>query len=1199
LNPNIGFEGTLVTASVKVFNDGPAAASNFTIGASWKPAEDPGVAPIPLTGYTVDGILASGASTILTWSIQVPSNALPGLYAITVCVDPENRIFERSETNNCNSNLLFRVEGRRDYEITDIVPASPTVFPGQQSSLTFTARNNGFRFDAGTNAHAVWSDDDRITALDPELSMTDFGHLFPNETASTWTVALSMPVPFSALPGVHYVGVCADWFERVEETDETNNCRLVPITVVDKPPSNSFPVVERVAMDAVTGLPGDHVRLTFRVANPGNLETLPFELRIFVMANAPVLCGAGCTKEQVLARTEQGIPARGSRLYSAVSVEIPQWAVPIKDYFVAVYATSQVRETLTFSESIGLGAFRSSSLPLAENLVVDPFGPSLPTVSPGLSISVFASIRSHGTGFFYQSTRTSIRWSRDNVLDASDPEVAGAVMTETLDTFLDRGRIVSLRVPANAAPGTNYVFTCLDSTDFVFETDEANCFSAPVTVQPALSGYKDLVVEGLALSGGPAVQVTFSVRNTGTSPISVSQPWYNYIRWSTDSRIDSNDPQLAMFSMDSLGAGAARTFTKSVQVPQGVNAGTYFIGICADAFPTFNSVGELDEANNCSSIPFNLSSSVHADLSVSNVSTQTATVRPGGPVWVSFTVANSGNVEAASFLNSITWNPNGIASPDSLWFRQFGWGGLAENSTLDVGPIRVDVPANAAVGTYLVGVCLDSEQRIVEADEGNNCGYVPIHVEGTVGPGQWLRMSMPAWGSAVTSTGGDGVALTSGFAHVELHTGTMAYGAAVLSVRSNGITVSEAGIPSSPPAKGVSLFVELQRAFGVDINTGVAIANPGPLRANMNVSLRGPDGTLLVSGAMSLESLGHVARFVSDLANLIPGFVIPAGFSVGSLEIASDQPVSVMALKLLWNQRGETVMTSIPVVNISRPPVSEPVSIPLFADGGGFTTTLVLKNMSSVPQLGQLHFRGRDGSSTSVQLTNGQSGGLIPYVIPGNGIGLFMTDGAPGQTRIGSVESVPTGGAMLPEVIATYRLTQNGVIVSESSVPATPKSTAFRLFADVSGGHDTGIAISNPWDFPVTVTERLNSLSNQSIAQTTFTLPARGMISRFVTDTFTSVPSSFRGQVTVDSSYPLHVLNIRGFRNERGEFLMATLPAVDSWAPAPPELVFPQIVDGGGWKTEIILINADRYTESSSIIRLVPDTGTTFSLPLQ
>jgi hypothetical protein len=42
--------------------------------------------------------------------------------------------------------------------------------------------------------------------------------------------------------------------------------------------------------------------------------------------------------------------------------------------------------------------------------------------------------------------------------------------------------------------------------------------------------------------------------------------------------------------------------------------------------------------------------------------------------------------------------------------------------------------------------------------------------------------------------------------------------------------------------------------------------------------------------------------------------------------------------------------------------------------------------------------------------------------------------------------------------------------------------------------------------------------------------------------------------------------------NERGDFLMTTFPIADMDQAAPSPIVFPQVVDGGGYITEFILI---------------------------
>ena len=48
----------------------------------------------------------------------------------------------------------------------------------------------------------------------------------------------------------------------------------------------------------------------------------------------------------------------------------------------------------------------------------------------------------------------------------------------------------------------------------------------------------------------------------------------------------------------------------------------------------------------------------------------------------------------------------------------------------------------------------------------------------------------------------------------------------------------------------------------------------------------------------------------------------------------------------------------------------------------------------------------------------------------------------------------------------------------------------------------------------------------------------------------------------------------RGLTNERSEFLMSTLPVIDTTAPPRNGTgVVPHFADGGGWVTQILLVN--------------------------
>jgi len=55
---------------------------------------------------------------------------------------------------------------------------------------------------------------------------------------------------------------------------------------------------------------------------------------------------------------------------------------------------------------------------------------------------------------------------------------------------------------------------------------------------------------------------------------------------------------------------------------------------------------------------------------------------------------------------------------------------------------------------------------------------------------------------------------------------------------------------------------------------------------------------------------------------------------------------------------------------------------------------------------------------------------------------------------------------------------------------------------------------------------------------------------------------------------PVGVIAPRGLTNERSEFLMSTLPVIDTTAPpGSGTVVVPHFADGGGWVTQILLVN--------------------------
>jgi hypothetical protein len=77
------------------------------------------------------------------------------------------------------------------------------------------------------------------------------------------------------------------------------------------------------------------------------------------------------------------------------------------------------------------------------------------------------------------------------------------------------------------------------------------------------------------------------------------------------------------------------------------------------------------------------------------------------------------------------------------------------------------------------------------------------------------------------------------------------------------------------------------------------------------------------------------------------------------------------------------------------------------------------------------------------------------------------------------------------------------------------------------------------------------------------------------------LPDGFRGVLDISSATPFAALTTRSLINERYDFLMTTFPIADANQAAPSPVVFPQVVDGGGYVTEFILIGAGEAVKTT------------------
>jgi hypothetical protein len=466
-----------------------------------------------------------------------------------------------------------------------------------------------------------------------------------------------------------------------------------------------------------------------------------------------------------------------------------------------------------------------------------------------------------------------------------------------------------------------------------------------------------------------------------------------------------------------------------------------------------------------------------------------------------------------------------------------------------------------------------------------------------------MEITLKGAGAATSVTSGSVGATQAGYAAVSVDAGSTPYATALLSYRHNGATVSEVGVPASPPTSSARFFVDYRTEStpagsdtNVDIDTGFAAVNCGNGPASVSFILRDPEGQVISRGTGSLDKDAHMAAYFNQLPEIAPGFSIdpsfPSSTHFGTLELSSDQPISLLALRLTTNQRGEMLMTSTPVADLARSSTTGPIYFPQLADGAGYSTVIGLLNTSGAIETGTLHLFADDGSPLPVRQLNGSSASTFAYSIPPGGVYVLQTEASSRDVQTGWAVLFPDGGTIAPVAAGVLQFSRDGILITETGIPSVSPTTHARMFLDTSGGHNTGVAIGNPGNAPLSLSLQVFQMDGTTLAGAAngpITLEANAHTASFVDQLIPGLPSGFRGVLDIKGESPFAATTYRSLLNERGEILLSALPVADLNQPPPSPILFPQVADGDGFSTQFILLNG--LSPSSTTLSFYSETG--------
>jgi len=456
-------------------------------------------------------------------------------------------------------------------------------------------------------------------------------------------------------------------------------------------------------------------------------------------------------------------------------------------------------------------------------------------------------------------------------------------------------------------------------------------------------------------------------------------------------------------------------------------------------------------------------------------------------------------------------------------------------------------------------------------------------------------------GELSTNTLGNSAVMVSGYGQIEPGPGsTTPSGVAIYAYRPGNYLVSEVGVPATTTLTAGRIYAEINGS----VNTGLAIVNPNNQTAIINFFYTDAAGNDLGLGATTLSSHNQIAQFLN-----VPPFKTFTGDTFqGTFSFTSNMPVAAVALRGFVNERGDFLMSTLPVIDASAGLNTSVAAVPHFADGDGWTTQVLLVNPTSNTATGTIEFRDDSGALVNVPIT-GQN--TNAYSIPARSSQKLVTAGTASVATTGSVRITPENGGPAPVPLVVFSYKPEAIIVSEAGVP-TASGTAFRMYAESSGipserdNIQTGIAVTNNGSSAISITfELFNSDGSTSGLPTpvTTTLQPLGHVTNFLANIFAgqSFPNPFRGVLRISTPSPsgVSVAGLRTHYNELLDFLITTIPAMSESAPLSSSLrFFPQWADGGGYTTKFILFSGAPGQSGTGTLTFFSQSGQPLSLIL-
>src|SRR6266568_4257169 len=570
---------------------------------------------------------------------------------------------------------------------------------------------------AGASVSKVYlSTDNVITTSDTLLGSTSDGSLtngfyFPDSVNVTLSSSLTA--------GTYWIGVIADANGQVTESSEGDNTSSpVQITVTAPPQQLPNLVANTVSLGSTTVQAGNGTTVSYHMENTGAATAGASVSKVYLSTDNVIT-----TSDTLLGSTSDGSLTNGFYFPDSVNVTLSS-SLTAGTYWIGVIADAngQVTESSEGDNTSSPVQITVTAPPQQlPNLVANTVSLGSTTVQAGNGTTVSYHMENTGAATAGASV-SKVYLSTDNVITTSD-----TLLGSTSDGSLTNGFYfpdsVNVTLSSSLTAGTYWIGVIADANGQVTESSEGDNTSSPVqiTVTAPPQQLPNLVANTVSLGSttvqaGNGTTVSYHMENTGaaTAGASVSKVYL-----STDNVITTSDTLLGSTSDGSLTNGFYFPDSVNVTLSSSLTAGTYWIGVIADANGQVTESSEGDNTSSPVQITVTAPPQQLPNLVANTVSLGSTTVQAGNGTTVSYHMENTGAATAGASVSKVYLSTDNVITTSDTLLGSTSDGSLT-NGFYFPDSVNVTLSSSLTAGTYWIGVIADANGQVTESSEGDN-----------------------------------------------------------------------------------------------------------------------------------------------------------------------------------------------------------------------------------------------------------------------------------------------------------------------------------------------------------------------------------------------------------------------------------------------------------------------------------------------